>query len=103
MKVSFILFMFLSVLGFASDEINLEGTLFKKNGKWHLFVESENSSIKKGVFELVDIPQSEKKFLVEQAVVDIAGKRKTCDSKQICLAVNFIKPTVYDPLKGRKK
>ena len=103
MRISLVTFsMVVSLFSFAADKMNVEGTLFKKNGKWHLFVESENSAIRKGVIELVDTPGDATKYLIEKAVVSVTGNRKACDSKQICLAVLSIRPTTLDPLKRRQ-
>ncbi|MCE3009683.1 MAG: hypothetical protein LW875_03625 [Proteobacteria bacterium] len=102
MKKLIFLLLFIPVVGFATEKISLEGTLFKKDGKWHLFVESDNSSIKKGVIALIKIPKSQMKLLGEKYFVVVAGYQEKCESQHICLAVEKIKPAVNDPLKDRK-
>lgn len=92
-----------SLTGFASEETSLEGTLFKKNDKWFLFIESEKTSFKKGTVELKDIPSSQNKFLIEMAYVQVLGKQDKCQSKKMCLTVKSLKPTLLDPLNGRNK
>lgn len=89
-------------LTFASSGASIDGTLFKKEQKWFLFVQSEDASFKKGTIELKDIPTSEKKFLIEKAYVRIFGVRASC-GPAMCLTVKTIKPTLFDPLKSRKK
>lgn len=96
------LLLILPAASLATEKMSLEGTLFKKDGKWHLFVESDNSSIKKGVIALIKIPKSQMKLLGEKYFVVVTGHQEKCESKHICLAVDKIKPAVNDPLKDRK-
>jgi hypothetical protein len=98
-----LLFLLLTANALASDEVKIEGTLFKKNEKWFLFVENEKASFKKGTLSLNDIPESQSKFLIERAYVQVFGKSGNCKSKEICIVVKSIKPTLLDPLNSRKK
>jgi hypothetical protein len=105
MKYVFVLLLLYSAHGLASEseEMNLDGTLFKKSDTWFLFVENEKASFKKGTVELKDIPASQNKFLVEKAYVQVLGKQGECPSKKMCLTVKSLKPILFDPLDGRKK
>lgn len=93
----------LPLSAFALDETTLEGTLFKKNDQWFLFVEDEKASFKKGTVELKDIPSSQKKLLIEKAYVRVSGKQDQCPSKKMCIAVKSLKPALLDPLNSREK
>ena len=99
----YLLTLFLSFSAFALEETTLEGTLFKKNDQWFLFVEDEKASFKKGTVELKDIPSSQKKLLIEKAYVQVSGKQDQCLSKKVCVSVRTLKPALLDPLKGRSK
>ncbi len=105
MKYVFVLLLLYSAHGVTSEpeEMSLDGTLFKKNDTWFLFVENEKASFKKGTVELKDIPPSQNKFLIEKAYVQVLGKQGQCPSKKMCVIVKSVKPALFDPLDGRKK
>mgnify|MGYP001561183354 CR=1 FL=1 len=103
MKYLMAVLLLYSVTGLASDEMTLDGTLFKKNDKWFLFVQNEKASFKKGTVELKDIPSSQNKFLIEKAYVQVFGKQDKCPSKKMCIAVKSLKPALLDPLNSRGK
>lgn len=106
MKKLLFLMLFLPAISFAAEDtgtkLSIEGTLFKKNGKWHLFVESDSAAIKKGVFALIKIPKAQAKTLHEKDYVAVLGHQEKCASPHICMSVEKIKLTVNDPLKNRK-
>lgn len=102
MKIFTISLLVLLCFGASAEEILIQGTLFKKNDKWNVFVESDQTSIKKGVFELNNIPDSYRTSLIEKAFVKIVGQIEKCNSAQKCLAVKKIDLANPDPLKGKR-
>ncbi len=103
MKYLFSMMVLYCIAGFASDEMTLDGTLFKKNDSWFLFVEMESVSLKKGTIALTNISKQQNKYLVEKSYVRVIGQRGKCEFSYICMNVETIRPAMYDPLKGRKK
>lgn len=102
MKVLLICMIIFSALGASAAEDFIRGTLFKKNGAWNIFVESDNAAFKKGVLALIKIPKASSKILSEKAFVEITGHQEKCDSAQACFVVQKIKLADYDPLKNKK-
>ena len=97
--------LFIPLVSFAKaqTDVLLEGTLFKKDNKWFLFVESDKASFKKGTLELTNVPKEQKKYLIDKAFVQISGTQDKCPTHGICLSVKTMKLTTFDPLKGREK
>lgn len=102
MRLIFSLFFVWPLFVFGAAELKLDGTLFKKDQKWFIFVQSEDATFKKGTLELKNIPPTENKYLVEKAYVRIYGSQFSCGSA-MCIAVKTIKPALFDPLKDRGK
>ena len=102
MKFIFIIQIFFLSLSSFADEKSIHGTLFKKNGAWNIFIESEYASFKKGTLRLIQMPKIYKKILIEKTDVEVIGHPEKCDTKQICFVVQKIMPTSYDPLKKSK-
>jgi hypothetical protein len=103
MKYLFLALTLFSLRGLAAENLSIDGTLFKKDQRWFLFVENEKAAFKKGTIELKDIPSAQKKFLIDKAYVQVTGEMDTCPSKKTCINVKSVKPTLFDPLAGRKK
>ncbi len=96
------LFIFLTIIASQSafaEETLFQGKLFKHNGTWNLFVESENTSFKKGVLELIKVPKAYQETLIDKSFVAITGHIEKCDSRTKCLAVKTMTLSTYDPLK----
>jgi hypothetical protein len=86
-------------------QIQLDGTLYKKNGNWFLFVESSKTSFKKESFRLVLSPTKKKQlknYLIEQFHITVTGDKMDCDPiahhTPTCIVIDSIVPSLYRPL-----
>lgn len=100
LSIAFILF---SIHVVAAENATLDGVLFEQDKKWFLYVQSDKATFKKGTVELKNISSAQKNFLIDRMYVQIKGEMDTCPFKKICIIVKSIKPSLLDPLAGRKK